>query len=387
MNSFSLTDLDRVDHRQPILIAGPTASGKSDLAMEIARRHGGLIVNADAIQVYSNWRVLSARPSAEDEAEIDHALYGHLARDAHYSVGHWLREVRPLILEAKRPIITGGTGLYFKALTQGLAELPPISESLRQEANDRVRKYGFQIFLDDLDAHTIQKLDVQNPMRVQRAWEVQQATGKSLLYWHSQTPTPDLKQIGHMVSRIREVVPNAKLVYNNSPSFNWTLNFRNQIYDEMTQEGNDMSCYDKNNLMDAKYDGSELCKRADEKIKFFQKEGSEKAGIFHHLITLPTYHTTSLHMNDLSESYFGDEGMLGYVKNVQRKEIRKGVECVKHQRMAGSDLGDDHKVFFAGEKALKAGGEKNTSSQFDTGLKETKTNNKNDLKKIRLDVI
>ena len=192
MNSFSLTDLERVDHRQPILIAGPTASGKSDLAMEIARRHGGLIVNADAIQVYSNWRVLSARPSAEDEAEIDHALYGHLARDAHYSVGHWLREVRPLIREAKRPIVTGGTGLYFTALTQGLAELPPISESLRQEANDRVRKYGFQILLDDIDADTIQKLDVQNPMRVQRAWEVQQATGKSLSYWHSQTPTPDL---------------------------------------------------------------------------------------------------------------------------------------------------------------------------------------------------
>ena len=202
-----------------------------------------------------------------------------------------------------------------------------------------------------------------------------------------ETPTPDLKQIAHMVSRIREVVPNAKLVYNNSPSFNWTLNFRNQIYDEMTQEGSDMSCYDKNNLMDAKYDGSVLCKRADEKIKFFQKEGSKKAGIFHHLITLPTYHTTSLHMNDLSESYFGEEGMLGYVRNVQRKEIRKGVECVKHQRMAGSDLGDDHKVFFTGEKALKAGGEKNTSSQFDTNTKETKTNNKNNLKKIRLGVI
>ena len=192
MNSFSLTDLERVDHRQPILIAGPTASGKSDLAMEIARRYGGVIVNADAIQVYSNWRVLSARPSAQDEAEIEHALYGHLARDAHYSVGHWLRDVRAIISGAKRPIITGGTGLYFTALTQGLAELPPISESLRQEVSDQVQKYGHQILLKDIDADTQQKLDIQNPMRVQRAWEVQQATGKSLSYWHSQTPAPDL---------------------------------------------------------------------------------------------------------------------------------------------------------------------------------------------------
>ncbi len=192
MNSFSLTDLERVDHRQPILIAGPTASGKSDLAMEVARRYGGLIVNADAIQVYSNWRILSARPSAQDEAEIDHALYGHLARDAHYSVGHWLREVRPLIRGAKRPIITGGTGLYFTALTQGLAELPAISESLRQEANARVQQYGYQVLLKDIDADTQQKLDIQNPMRVQRAWEVQQATGKSLSYWHAQTPAPDV---------------------------------------------------------------------------------------------------------------------------------------------------------------------------------------------------
>jgi isocitrate lyase len=180
-----------------------------------------------------------------------------------------------------------------------------------------------------------------------------------------ETPTPDVKQIAHMVNRIKEVVPNAKLVYNNSPSFNWTLNFRNQAYEEMLDEGENMTAYDRNNLMTEEYDNTELCFRADEKIKTFQLDGAREAGIFHHLITLPTYHTTALHMNDLTEGYFGQEGMLAYVKGVQRQEIRKGVSCVKHQRMAGSNLGDDHKVFFAGDKALKAGGKKNTSNQFE----------------------
>ena len=180
-----------------------------------------------------------------------------------------------------------------------------------------------------------------------------------------ETPTPNVQQIANMVNRVKEVVPSAKLVYNNSPSFNWTLNFRNQAYDEMLAEGENMTAYDRNNLMDIQYDGSELCHRADQKIKTFQIDGAREAGIFHHLITLPTYHTTALHMNDLTEGYFGEEGMLAYVKGVQRQEIRKGVSCVKHQRMAGSDLGDDHKAFFAGDKALKASGENNTSNQFE----------------------
>ena len=194
-----------------------------------------------------------------------------------------------------------------------------------------------------------------------------------------ETPTPNVKQIAHMVNRVKEVVPNAKLVYNNSPSFNWTLNFRQQVYEEMLQAGLDVMHYDKENLMDAKYDGSNLCKKADEKIRTFQIDGAREAGIFHHLITLPTYHTTALHMNDLTAGYFGEEGMLAYVKGVQRQEIRKGVSCVKHQRMAGSDLGDDHKTFFAGDKALKAGGEKNTSNQFDGEVKKTAKKSKNKL--------
>lgn len=181
-----------------------------------------------------------------------------------------------------------------------------------------------------------------------------------------ETPTPDVEAIAAMVNRIKEQVPNAKLVYNNSPSFNWTLNFRKQAYKRWEAAGKDLSAYDKNDLMNAKYDDSELALEADQKIRTFQEDASRVSGVFHHLITLPTYHTTALHMNDLSKGYFGEEGMLAYVGRVQRQEIRKGVACVKHQRMAGSDLGDDHKEFFAGDKALKAGGAKNTANQFES---------------------
>ena len=179
-----------------------------------------------------------------------------------------------------------------------------------------------------------------------------------------ETPIPHVGQIAHMVNRIREVVPNAKLTYNNSPSFNWTLSFRKQAYDLMKEKGEDVSSYEFDQLMNAKYDETPLGKLADEMIQSFQKDAAKEAGIFHHLITLPTYHTTALHMNELTQGYYGEQGMLSYVKGVQRKEIRNKVACVKHQRMAGSDLGDDHKTFFSGKNALKAGGAKNTSNQF-----------------------
>ena len=180
-----------------------------------------------------------------------------------------------------------------------------------------------------------------------------------------ETPTPNVKEIAHMVNRVKEVVPNAKLVYNNSPSFNWTLNFRQQAYDRFVAEGKDVSAYDRAKLMSIDYDETELAKDADEKIRTFQADSAREAGIFHHLITLPTYHTTALHMHELSKGYFGDQGMLAYVAGVQRKEIREGVACVKHQAMAGSDIGDDHKEIFAGEQALKAGDDsKNTMNQF-----------------------
>ncbi|WP_434155299.1 isocitrate lyase [Pseudomonas sp. JZ134] len=179
-----------------------------------------------------------------------------------------------------------------------------------------------------------------------------------------ETEKPHVGQIKSMVDRIREVVPNAKLVYNNSPSFNWTLNFRQQVFDSLQAEGTDVSAYDRTKLMSAEYDETELARIADEKIRTFQRDGSREAGIFHHLITLPTYHTAALSTDNLAKGYFADEGMLAYVKGVQRQEIRQGIACVKHQNMAGSDIGDDHKEYFAGEAALKASGKDNTMNQF-----------------------
>jgi len=179
-----------------------------------------------------------------------------------------------------------------------------------------------------------------------------------------ETEKPHIAQIGGMVSRIREVIPDAKLVYNNSPSFNWTLNFRQQVYDAWQAEGRDVFGYDRAKLMSIDYDDTDLAIEADERIRTFQRDAAREAGIFHHLITLPTYHTAALSTDDLARQYFGDLGMLGYVATVQRAEIRQGIACVKHQNMAGSDIGDDHKEYFAGEAALKAGGEHNTMNQF-----------------------
>ena len=179
-----------------------------------------------------------------------------------------------------------------------------------------------------------------------------------------ETEKPHIEQIAGMVDRIREVVPNAKLVYNNSPSFNWTLNFRQQVFDRWSAEGQDMSAYDRTKLMSVDYDGTPLADEADERIRTFQRDAAARAGIFHHLITLPTYHTAALSTDNLAKEYFGDQGMLGYVAGVQRKEIRQGIACVKHQNMSGSDIGDDHKEYFSGEAALKAGGAANTMNQF-----------------------
>jgi len=179
-----------------------------------------------------------------------------------------------------------------------------------------------------------------------------------------ETEKPHIGQIGAMMDEIRKVVPNAKLVYNNSPSFNWTLNFRQQVFDAMKNDGKDMSEYKRDDLMNVSYDDTELAIEADNKIRSFQADAAREAGIFHHLITLPTYHTAALSTDNLAKEYFGDQGMLGYVANVQRKEIREGIACVKHQNMSGSDMGDDHKEYFAGEAALKAAGKDNTMNQF-----------------------
>ena len=184
-----------------------------------------------------------------------------------------------------------------------------------------------------------------------------------------ETERPNVAQIAEMVDAIRKQIPDAKLVYNNSPSFNWTLKFRQQVYEDMKKAGKDISSYpdpetDEKALMDVSLDGSELAVEADRLIQNFQRDASAHAGIFHHLITLPTYHETALGVDTLSEGYFGDMGMLAYVRGVQRQEIRREMSVVKHQEMAGTTLGDHHKEYFAGENALLAGGNENTMSQF-----------------------
>ena len=172
-----------------MLIAGPTASGKSALALEIAARTGRPIVNADALQVFADWRVLTARPSARDEAAVPHHLYGHVPGDVVYSVGAWLRDLAPL-LSGPPPIIVGGTGLYFSSLVSGLAEIPPTPPELRAEANRRVEASGADALLAELDAPTRARIDIANPARIQRAWEVLHATGRGLADWQDQTPPP-----------------------------------------------------------------------------------------------------------------------------------------------------------------------------------------------------
>lgn len=180
-----------------------------------------------------------------------------------------------------------------------------------------------------------------------------------------ETEKPHVGQIKEMVDAVREVIPTAKLVYNNSPSFNWTLNFRQQVFDQWSEAGKDLSAFDRDNLMSADYDDTALATEADDKIRSFQADAARDAGIFHHLITLPTYHTAALSTDNLARGYFGKDGMLAYVAGVQRQEIRQSVACVKHQDMAGSSIGDDHKEYFSGDQALLAGGADNTMNQFE----------------------
>jgi tRNA dimethylallyltransferase len=199
--------IDAVSREAPVLIAGPTASGKSALAMELAARDGRVVVNADALQVYTDWRVLTARPSVADEAAVPHALFGHVGWDQTYSVGHWLGDVQPVL--ARPVVIVGGTGLYFMALLEGLAVIPPIPAAVRAQgdAMDRVA------MLESLDAATRAQIDVMNRARVQRAWEVQQATGRGLRSWQADTAKPLLAraEIEALVMRPEVAVLNARI--------------------------------------------------------------------------------------------------------------------------------------------------------------------------------
>lgn len=183
-----MLQIDTIDPRRPVLIAGPTASGKSALAMRIAGP-GSVVVNADALQVWDCWRVLSARPAPEDEARVPHALYGHKSPGDDYSVGHWLRDLALILADFRqggpRPVIVGGTGLYLSALTEGLAEIPATPPAIRAEADARLADRGLAAMVAELDRATAARTDLLNPARVQRAWEVLRATGRGLAEWQA----------------------------------------------------------------------------------------------------------------------------------------------------------------------------------------------------------
>ena len=215
-----LDRLPPVPDSVPVLIAGPTASGKSALALEIAQRNGGVVINADASQVYECWRIISARPSAEEESLAPHALYGHVAYDQTYSAGHWLREVASFLSGDQRPIIVGGSGLYFTALTEGMAEIPATPPEVRRMAD----QMSLQDLLSGLDQPTLAGIDTRNRARVQRAWEVEHATGRSLTTWQADTPPPLLP----LDSAYPIVVDADK---------DWLLKRINTRFDQMLQTG------------------------------------------------------------------------------------------------------------------------------------------------------
>lgn len=182
------TELTQIDSSRHLLIAGPTASGKSALALAVAQAQGGTIVNADALQVWSCWRVLTARPSVADQAMAPHVLYGHVDPGTAWSVGDWLRQVAML---KGRLIIVGGTGLYLTALTRGLAAIPPTPATVRAEADARIAApCGLAALISELDPRSRDQIDLANPVRVQRAWEVLTATGRGIADWQDDTPPP-----------------------------------------------------------------------------------------------------------------------------------------------------------------------------------------------------
>ena len=208
----------------PILIAGQTASGKSDLAFQIAEKLDGTIINADAIQVFSNWRILTARPSVEDEAKIKHKLYGHVDGDLDYSVGTWLKQIKKILSDTSKPIIVGGTGLYFSALSEGLVDIPDIPKKIRFEANSRISENGSASLIKEIDKETAGKIDLNNPRRVQRAWEVLISTGRGLNSWHNEKSKPILD-----LSQCKTILVDGEI-----SSFNKRITKR---FDQMMEQG------------------------------------------------------------------------------------------------------------------------------------------------------
>ena len=188
-----------------ILIAGPTTSGKSALALALAERHGGTVINADSMQVYRDLRIITARPTPEEEARVPHRLYGNVDAAENYSAGRWCVDAAVAIAEAgaegRLPILVGGTGLYFKALTQGLSAIPPIPADVRATVRARLAEEGVAALhaaLMQRDAETAARLMPGDRARIARALEVVLATGRTLTDWHREGLRPVL-DLAHCV--------------------------------------------------------------------------------------------------------------------------------------------------------------------------------------------
>lgn len=182
-----------------ILIAGPTASGKSALAMTLAEKLGGIVINADSMQVYRDLRIITARPSAEDERRVPHRLYGHVDAAENFSVGRWCEEAAAALAVTQRTgrtaILVGGTGLYFSTLTRGLAAVPPIPAEIREQVRARLTNDGVAALHAELkwrDPAAAARLMPGDRARITRALEVVLATGRSLLDWHDDNKPPGL---------------------------------------------------------------------------------------------------------------------------------------------------------------------------------------------------
>lgn len=188
---------------EAVLIAGPTASGKSALALELALATGGIVINADSMQVYRDLRIITARPTHGEEARAPHRLYGHVDAAMNFSAGAWVVDAAKALDEAKAdgrlPIFTGGTGLYFKALTAGLSVVPPIPAEVREAVRARLERNGAEALHAELarrDPRAAERLNLRDRTRIARALEVVEATGRSLLDWHREGQPPLLPKGG-----------------------------------------------------------------------------------------------------------------------------------------------------------------------------------------------
>jgi tRNA dimethylallyltransferase len=201
MRVSSLQEAGQAADGLAVLIAGPTASGKSALALELAERAGGVVINADSMQVYRDLRIITARPTPQEEARVPHRLYGNVDAAVNCSAGSWVNDAAAALTEARAqnrlPIFVGGSGLYFKALTRGLSAVPPVAAGIRDSVRARLEQHGVEALHAELarrDPASAERLKPRDRTRIARALEVVEATGRSLTDWHRDGLPPLLPQ-------------------------------------------------------------------------------------------------------------------------------------------------------------------------------------------------